>query len=146
MDKPEHYRYSDVLNELGLHIVEQTFRVLRKTPCGYWVQPTYGDAPDLTEQDIDYRINKATRPHNVRWVSCDSSRRYCYPDRHDAMRSYHHRKESQIRHAEASLAKARLGLRVSGEILSVGNSYPVCKYTGAIEAGMPPEFSGVVWG
>lgn len=145
MDKPEHYRYTDVLNEGGLHIVEQTFRVLRATTYGYWIQPTHGSAPDLSEDDIDFRIRKASRPFNVRWVSLDSSRRYCYPTRAEAMHSYHRRKEAQIRHAETALAKARLGLKVSGEILSVGSSYPVCKHTGSILAGMPPEFAGVQW-
>lgn len=145
MDKPEHYRYSDVLNELGLHIVVETFRVLRKTPCGYWVQPTYGHTPDLTEEGIDFRVNKATRPRNVRWVSRESSRRYCYPSKADAMHSYKCRKESQLKHANVAIARAKKGLAAATEILALGNAYPVCKHTGAIEAGMPPEFSGVVW-
>lgn len=145
MDKPEHYRYSDVLNEGGLYIVEHAFRVLRATDQGYWVQATNGYAPPLTEVEIDCRIKKATRSYNVRWVSMTSTRRYCYPSKQEAMHAYRCRKEAQIRLAEFSLAKAKFGMQAADMLLSVGDVLPRCKHTGAIEVGMPPEFAEVHW-
>lgn len=137
---PDHYRYRDVLTESGQVIVEDVYQVIRATPAGYWVQRMYG-----------YRITDpatlgaayANRGHNrdVRFVLKQSGRRYCYPTRLEAMQSFGHRKAAQLKHAETSLAKARHALAAATRIATLGNDYPVSRYPGEIDVGMPPEFA-----
>lgn len=143
MARPIHYRYRDILSAEGILIIEDSFRVIKETECGYWVQIANGTRPDLTEEMISRMTAKATRPCNVRWVSKDSSRRYCYPSKADAMEAFRHRKLSQLAHARSSIAKAEQSIAAATTLLTVGDCLPRDSWSGSIMAGMPPHFSGV---
>lgn len=143
---PDHYRYCDVLNECGMTLVEEVYQVIRETPAGYWVQAMYGCRFTEPEQfDGAYARRKENR--SARFVLKVSGRRYCYPTRLEAMQSFGHRKASQIKHAETSLAKARHALAAATRIVTTGNDYPLDKWGHGkgIKVGMPPEFSGMCW-
>lgn len=142
MIAPYHYRYSDVLSEDGMYIVLEIFRAIKETECGYWVQRYHGGSLELTEAMVKHMTAKATRPFNVRWVSKDSSRRYCYPDKALAMHSYQQRKIYQLKHARYSIARAEHALAAANKMLELGDCLPKSKWSGEIKLGMPAYFSG----
>jgi hypothetical protein len=143
---PDHYRYRDVLNEYGMTLVEEVYQVIRETPAGYWVQPYHGYRFASKEEfDNAYANRKWNR--EARFVLKESGRRHCYPTRLEAMQSLGHRKAAQLKHAETSLARARIALEAANKIVQSGSGYPLCKYGGGhdIKIGMPPEFAGLCW-
>lgn len=143
MALPDHYRYHDVLNEDGLHLVCDTYQAIKETECGYYVVLSHGNhrrPPEAVEH-----LLKDKRANRVRFVLKVSCRRHCYPDKAEALWSYGKRKEMQIQHAAHALARAKHALAAVKNISELGNGYPVCKHTGAIEVGMPEEFKGYSW-
>jgi len=135
---PDHYRYSDVLNESGLIITCQVFQAIKETPCGYWVVPMHGVR--LVGDLIARHMTQKAGYDRPRFVLKDSGKRYCYPDHKSAMQSYASRKRWQIKHAENSLYRARHALAAADKMLSVGDVFPREKWCNSIITGMPEEF------
>jgi len=142
---PDHYRYQDVLNEGGIHLVEKTYQVIRETPGGYWVRLIGGGGKLTTKEQADSVYDNRRTARGVKFVLKHSGRRHCYPTKLEAMESFACRKAAQIRHAEASLVKARHSLAAANRIASTGLDYQTCPRTRSIEVGMPPEYAGVTW-
>lgn len=137
---PDHYRYKDVLNEGGLHLVEEAFEVLKETPCGYWVKPLHGARTPASH------VEAALKGWGVRFVLKDSERRHCYPDRSRALHSYVCRKDKQIQHSIRSLERSRHALEVAGRMLRTGLDLPRCRFDNTtINMGMPEAFQGYHW-
>lgn len=140
---PDHYRYSDILSEGGQYIQEEVYQVIKETPGGYWVARMYGYRRNEDACQKTYEARKTCR--EVRFVLKVSGRRYCYPDRLEAMRSFAARKAAQLKHAETSIAKARHALAAARRITEVGNDYPRSRWTNEIAIGMPPDFAQYSW-
>lgn len=80
----KHYRYVDDVMEEGevlLHLVE--FQVLKETPKGYWVIENGLNFPGSVDR-------------HKRWVSKDSTKRFCYPSKSEALSSFFRRKVRQV--------------------------------------------------
>jgi hypothetical protein len=84
-----HYRYFDQVygdnDRVAFHI--ETFDVIKETPSGYWVAPTWACRWGVGDK-------------HKRWVSKTSRKRYCYPNKQQAWDSYHARKHWQAMHIE----------------------------------------------
>ena len=80
------YRFEDVLHTERVHIYENSYRVIKETPCGYWID-AFSDK------------NK--------WVSKTARKRYAYPTRYEAMINFKARKNCQIRILYGQLQRAK---------------------------------------
>lgn len=125
---PVHYRYSDCASKEGVKVKVSRFYPVRETPCFYIVI-------DEFEKHIQ-SVTKGRKPRTRR-VSKDSLRRYCYPSKAEALRSYKKRKETQIRHCEYSLAIAKQALYGLDKLKD--NTDDV------IKIGRPDYFDGLVF-
>jgi hypothetical protein len=98
---PIHYRY--VLDASGQTMVTAyrcIFYVIKETPQGYWVVPSW--CIPLPSED-------GCKEHR-RWVSKDSRKRYCYPSDREAWVSFQARQarrlgilREQLKEAEAAV-------------------------------------------
>jgi hypothetical protein len=87
-DKKIFYRYDGIGK-----VWETRFELIKETPCGYWIT-------DLFDHDHLYK----------RWVSKTARKRYAYPTREGALKSYIKRKEKQIVIMESDLSLIKAGL------------------------------------
>lgn len=88
------YRYEDVkYHELGVRVELREFNLVRETPKGYWICPTW-------DYSQEYQ----------RWVSANGKNRKAYPTKEQALENYQRRKERQIKILEARLNDAKSGL------------------------------------
>ena len=76
------YRYDDVSYESGPKIILSTFKVIKETPCGWWIIQQWGDW--------------CTPDEDKRWVSKIARKRYAYPTKEEAMISFTARKTRQL--------------------------------------------------
>ena len=81
------YRFEDTLHADRVHIYEHSYRVLKETPCGYWI--------DIFKK---------------KWVSKVAKKRYAYPTRFEAMTNFKARKKRQIQILSAQLDNAKAAL------------------------------------
>lgn len=88
------YRYVDVVTEDGVILDLLTFRELKKTPAGAWVQGFYGG----------HYIGRK------RFVLDGTGRRHCHQSKEIAWESYKHRKRMQRTKAIDSLNKSDFAL------------------------------------
>lgn len=90
---PEYlYRFEDSMDAFGVKVHPRKFKVIKETPCGYWIELFYwGD--------------------DKKWVSKVARKRYAYPTKHEALTSFKARKKRQIEILEAQLNQARQSLR-----------------------------------
>lgn len=89
---PEYlYRVDDVCYTTGVRIEKRKFKVVKETPCGYWI--------DLFEFFDDKK-----------WVSKTGKKRYAYPTEEEAMTSFKARKKRQIQILSDKLSRARRAL------------------------------------
>jgi hypothetical protein len=86
----EFYRYTDVSYENGPKIELSTFKMIKETPCGWWI---------LQHWDSEWYVPN----ENKRWVSKTARKRYAYPTKKEAMTSFEARK---IRHLSILKAQA----------------------------------------
>lgn len=113
------YRYRDVCDESGaMFLIEDEYAVLKETPCGWWVQRNDGGflSPELIAHRLAHK-----RDYGVRFVLSGQGKRYAYPCKAAALRSYLKRKRSQLHHAKIALEKASLGIKVAERLLNVGD-------------------------
>lgn len=112
---PVHYRYDDYCYEHGLEIRTTKLYPSRETKCCYFV------VHEFDRCLIDRGGEQLKRAEKR--VLKNSVRRYCYPTKSEALRSFKARKSSQIKHAELSLSRAKLSLSkledVDGDFNSV---------------------------
>jgi len=76
------YRFEDCSDSYGPFIQELILPVTKITDKGYWIGPEY----------------------MKKWVSSSGKKRYAFPNRHDALVSYIHRKQ---RHEKILLAQLK---------------------------------------
>jgi hypothetical protein len=90
---PEYlYRFEDSMDVYGVKVHTRKFKVIKETPCGYWIKLFYsGD--------------------DKKWVSKVARKRYAYPYKHEALTSFKARKKRQIEILQAQLSQARTALR-----------------------------------
>lgn len=106
---PDHFRYIDEIDPKGLIITCQRYVVVRESECCYWIAlPSY-------ESLALASIAKGLTPKYAKRVLKDSHRRFAYPDKADALRSYKKRKEWQIRHAQLAMERAQAAIRYFGD-------------------------------
>ena len=79
----------------------EEYKLLKETPKGYWIIPTYDAAEDA---------------YRKRWIPKESLRRFAYPTKAEALYSFKMRKKcqielltSQLKFAKIALAKAENG-------------------------------------
>ena len=80
------YRFEDVLHTERVHIYEYQFRVIKETPCGFWID-AFSDK------------NK--------WVSKVAKKRFAYPTRLEASVNFIARKNRQIRILNHQIERAK---------------------------------------
>ena len=95
----EYYRYEAVNYGTTVNLRLETYRVVKETPCGYWVQLGGWD--------------------RKRWVSKTSRKRHCYPSKEGAMASYQARKTRHLQILRAQLANAEYAIQLNEEKQSV---------------------------
>ena len=86
------YRFEDTMTTTGIRVDRRKFKVLKETPCGYWIQIYEG---------FDDR----------QWVSKVAKKRYAYPVLDDAITAFKARKRRQIEILQAQMAQAKAALR-----------------------------------
>lgn len=141
------YRYRDICNEQGMHIIEDWFKVIKKTPSGFWVSKRANSEILVdTPEEIAYhlQIERGSRVR-ARFVLSGPGKRFCHESKALAMHGFMKRKAAQARRAKSTLAMANQSLKASLNLLLLGDCLPRCKWTGSIMAGMPPEFKDYTW-
>jgi len=89
---PEYlYRYHDVHYTTGVQVHMRKFKVVKETPCGYWVK--------LFESFDDKK-----------WVPNNTRKRYAYPNKEEALTSFIARKRRQVKILETQLSIAKYAL------------------------------------
>lgn len=98
------YRYdsylwnTDFLGNVNIKIVLTTFDMIRETPKGYW---------------IDDNIRE-------KWVSKTAKKRYAYPSKEEAMKSFLARKKRQSITLKTQVKVAKASLKEGREMLGKG--------------------------
>lgn len=105
---PDHYRYFDEIDPKGLVITCQRYVVVRESERCYWLAISSYESLALAS------IAKGVTPKYAKRVLKDSHRRFAYPDKAEALRSYKKRKEWQMRHAQLSMERAQAAIRYFG--------------------------------
>ncbi len=91
------YRYEDVLTTEGVRLYLIKYKLVKKTPKGYWICHEW-------ESDTARR-----------WVSATARKRFAYPTEKEAIDGFIARKKRQIKILEANLRHAKVALN-EGEI------------------------------
>lgn len=105
---PDHFRYVDDIGPDGLTVSCRRYVVLRESEHCYWICRT--EFEYIAKQSIE----RGNTPEYVKRVLKQSYRRYAYPDKADALRSYKARKQHQISHAELALERAKAAIGYFG--------------------------------
>lgn len=89
---PEYlYRYEDIHYTTGTQVKQRKFKVIKGTPCGYWIQL------------FDFSDDK-------KWISKTAKKRYAYPTEKAALTSFIARKKRQIEILKTQLYIAKIAL------------------------------------
>lgn len=138
---PDHYRFYDDIGPEGLSVTCQTFTVIGETAQCWYI--------------ADQRTIDLMRGHQWPWVAAEVkkrrklvlkqtdaySKRFAYPNKDHALRSYKLRKDWQIRHATRSLERAKAALGYFGDLMQESVA-PVAK-----TLIIPNEYiQGLGWG
>lgn len=129
---PTHYRIVDTLEPNGVVIRVRLFEVMKETPAGYWVVESL-----YSRYGVEYLKHYKL----LRWVSKTSTKRHCYPELADALRSFKRRKEVQV-------SKLRLQFEQSEKALSEFGKYQtanVDQFKKGVDVGTIPSLAGLVW-
>lgn len=110
---PDHYRYYATLDETGVRVQCERFIVIGETECCYYV----------IREGMEHYAGKDWSKASP-WlkklrkrVLKRSYRRYCYPDKAEALASFRSRQKWRIAHAQKNLAIAELALSVVEPVL-----------------------------
>jgi hypothetical protein len=138
---PDHYRFVDNLDPQGLEVCCVTYKVIGETAQCWYIADQY--------------VVDLMRGHQWPWVAAEvkkrrkrvlkdtgpCSKRFAYPNKDHALRSYKVRKQWQIMHAERSLERAKAALGYFGDS-TVNSTTPEAK-----KLIIPNEYiQGLAWG
>lgn len=113
---PDHYRYIDEMDPKGLEVVCKRFVVVGETAqCWYIVDELYDSL--YPPGKIRESILKTYRKRVLK-DGGEHGRRYAYTDKSLALKSYKHRKDWQMRHAQLSLERAKAAIAYFGDARS----------------------------
>lgn len=84
---PTHYRLRDVHEQEGIVVRLDKYYPVKRTPKGYWLRGEYD--PNWLD------FSELRKRKYLRFVIDTSSKKYCYPELEDAIRSFIRRKEVQ---------------------------------------------------
>lgn len=122
---PDHYRYIDSIGPEGVTIVCKRYVVVRESEHCYWLVPEGSEGYAMARQAATGKVWS-----NAKRVSKDSWRRFAYPDKEEALRSYKARKRHQLSHAELAMERAKAALAdinnleaINDEHLCAGGDY-----------------------
>lgn len=90
---PKHYRVYDQHTYNGIEICLETWYAFKETIEGYWIISEYAYGYSYYQDYKEIKWLKETK--QVRWVSKNSRRRYCYPTLDEALQSFKIRKQRQ---------------------------------------------------
>lgn len=113
---PDHYRYYANLSESGVTVRCERFIVVGETPLCYYV---------ISENSAHLVGNSAPWAEAMvkkrrRLVLKNSHRRYCYPDKLDALKSFAARQRWRMSHAQRSMSMAQLSLKMVAGLIEQG--------------------------
>ena len=95
------YRIQDyAVYDRGVALAMMEFKVIRETPCGYWIYPKNAN-PDIYGKD-----RTPASLGQSKWVSKTSRKRYAYPTPAEARESFISRKLRQIALAREQIKQA----------------------------------------
>lgn len=113
---PDHYRFVDDIGPEGLSVTCQTFTVIGETAQCWYIADEH--TVDLMSRrhwpGAAAEVKK--RRKRVLKESGAYSKRFAYPNKDHALRSYKLRKDWQIRHATRSLERAKAALGYFGDL------------------------------
>lgn len=109
---PDHFRYVDELTPSGLRVTCDRYVVLRESECCYWIAKAES-AAWLSRRVEQEGLKK--HPLIKRVLKESHGRRFAYPDKAMAFRSYKCRKDWQLRHAQLSLERAKAVIGYFGD-------------------------------
>ncbi|MNN05315.1 hypothetical protein D3C81_1180710 [compost metagenome] len=113
---PDHYRYYAALSEEDVHVKCERFIVIGETERCYYVISENSEHLVGKEADWAQSLVKKRR----RRVLKNSHRRYCYPDKMEALQSFAARQRWRISHAQRSTSMAQLSLKVVKRQIELG--------------------------
>jgi hypothetical protein len=85
-------------------LVLRTYKVLRETPCGYWVNQSYDNSPMGAAVILE---------QYKKWVSKNARKRLCYPTKTEAFRSFQIRKNRHLSILKAQIAIAEIAINLT---------------------------------
>lgn len=138
---PDHYRFTDDIGPEGLSVTCQTFTVIGETAQCWYIADEY--VLDLMRGHQWPWVAEAVKRRRKRVLKQSDaySRRFAYPNKDHALRSYKLRKDWQIRHATRSLERAKAALGYFGDVMQ-DSVAPVAK-----TLIIPNEYiQGLGWG
>ena len=94
------YRYHDYKFGEKVTVEEHIFKIVRKTPSGFWIQDIEGYDKERWVADVD----KGSR------------KRYAYRDKKRAIDSFEARKRKQVSILASKLSKAKEALKMAREM------------------------------
>lgn len=94
------YRYHDYVTNVGVHVGEYEYKVLKETPRGYWIQ--------LYPSRWENRVSR-------KWVNKYSKKRFAYPSKEEALASFLARKRRQIQILQSQLDRAKVALSIKSQ-------------------------------
>ncbi|WP_286913220.1 MULTISPECIES: hypothetical protein [unclassified Pseudomonas] len=122
---PDHFRYIDSIGPEGVTIVCRRYVVIRESEHCYWLVPEANVEMAKHSEAATGRVWRFAKR-----VSKDSWRRFAYPDKEEALRSYKARKSLQMSHAELAMERAKAALAdvkdleaINDEHLCAGGDY-----------------------
>jgi hypothetical protein len=99
------YRYDNIpIYEGGTEVKLTEYKSIKETRCGHWIKPT-----GLYQYD------------RKRWISNTTKKRFAYPTKTEAMKSFIRRKELQIWHTEYRLSLANQALVLAKGMMALNN-------------------------
>lgn len=101
------YRYDAVRYTYSVDLILTEYKVVKTTPCGYWVVPK-------GLYSIGYNTSKIKK-----WVSASGRKRLCYPTKSEAFESFYARTRSRVEHCKRNLTVAEAASRLSRNITEV---------------------------
>lgn len=95
------YRYHNYRTMTGVMVKEHKYKVLKETPCGYWIE--------LYHCSWDDKFGR-------KWVPKNTRKRFAYPTKEEALTSFIARKKRQIAILEGQLTDARIALAAKAPV------------------------------
>ena len=115
---PDHFRYRTRLDEDGVSIICERFEVIGETEHFYYVVPWH--LVGLSRVADMQRLKTFRKQVHKR-----SIKRYCYPDKMEAMRSFRARQKWRLSHAQMATSQATLAMAEADRMIEA-NHTPDC--------------------